>query len=388
VVPAGETKKIKYFGNPTGVSISDSDVSFDNEAHEDAIAATKLQKGAEFERTDEFTALADAAEGRIRHDAAGLYYATGSGEGAWETVVFQVTDMASGDRGVLSIRRDRTSGNVTTAAYEKQWIGRDEKPEKIEINHLDLSGPTTFGAPEFETETIEVGSRSGAAPQGDGEGIDIFEGAEKIERIDNSGPEPKAWPPIPSWVPSFPSPDEVMDFFGDKLDTLSDYVDAGKETTAEIISGAVENAENATLDDIAIDSATMIVDSKEMAIELALEAENMLPSNKVAKFMWKIRPGFATSMVDLYESGALEEFASGDYGCAGCVGLISLTVSVGISGTATYVCAAAAFSTVGVAGIACVALFDVILQYGNTIFAPDAKENCSAIGEPFSLDPC
>lgn len=385
-VDPGATEKIKYFGHPNAASIGGVDISFDSEAYQESVNALKLQEAAKFERTTAYERIEEELNGRVRHDAESLYYSTVTNDEPWEGIVYQTTDLEQGDRGVVSIGRDRQAGNTLNASYETQWMDQSNRPTRMEVNRLQLGGSVAAASASFETQTIDVGSQSSDVETADTESIDIFEGAERADRVDTSGVEPQLFPSLPS-IPSIPGPGDIIDYFGDKLDDFSDSVGVAKETAADIISGAVENAYDTTIDDVVIKAGGLLVDSQQALIEMAAEAEDKLPTRKVPKFMMKITPGFASTLIDLGASGALEELASGNYGCAGCTGTISVLVSVGLAATASGTCAAISLATAFTASVACAAFVGVILEYGYTVFAPDAMEICS--NSTFSaVSPC
>ena len=153
----GQTGRIKYYGAITDIGIDDLSVSFDDSAYHDAVEAASLQTAAEIERTDEYSVVASQANGRVRHDAAGLKSVTSTTSDAPEDVLqFRVTGTQTGDDGFLSFKQIRTTGEVIDAGYEIHTHGSGGSPEKIEMNKLQLSGqrvpPTAAGV---ETTVVE-----------------------------------------------------------------------------------------------------------------------------------------------------------------------------------------------------------------------------------------
>lgn len=387
-VGAGESKRIKYFGSPTEISIGEVDVSIEDEAHEDATNSAKLQRAAVVERTNEFEMISEAIEGRIQHDAESIYLGSVTDGEARDSVAFQVTDLKNGDRGLVNIHRNRSTGKVESAGYEIQWR-EGGYPEKVEVKKLQTGRIQTNTGETFITEIFNRGENSAISEEsGENEPRkSIFETENDVERVNTSGPEPQLLPSIPSWIPSIPSPGEIIDFFGDKLDSFVSGIGIAKDTASEIISSAIEKTEE-SIEDVMIKGGALIADSQVVLIELIAEAQDKLPKGKLARWVMKLKPGFASSLLELGTSGALDELQNGNYGCGGCIGVISLIISVGLAGGAALTCTLLGMTTFFAGGVACTALIGALLEIGNAIDGPQARDICSGDHRPYLANFC
>lgn len=353
-VDAGESEQVKYYGDLTTLSIEGVDVSFDDEAHEDAIESAKLQRAAAFERTDEYQTIAAAVDARIRHDAESLYHMSVAGEKPAETVVFQTTDMDEGDQGLITLKGTPSSRDIEKATYEVYWRDDERYVEKLEINQLTASAVSASAADPFETETFERGSKlsDGQQSQAGEDRVRIFKDPEDDSQSEweTTQQDVSANWSLPS-IPSLPSPGDLIDHFGSALDSFASRVQISQEQASEIFSAAIENAQSAggaisdtvsdATDDIALNSSIAIIDSQVVLIEAIAEANDQLPEGKFWKFCRKLRPGFADSAVRMGQAGVYDHLAKGEWGCAGCIAIVALTVSVGIAAGTSAICASA-----------------------------------------------
>ena len=375
-VASGESQAIKYYGTPSLAVIDGTAVSFDADKHKDAIASAKLQCAAAFERTDAYRAVEAETDSRIRHDAQGIRTTAVMGESPRDMVFFQFTDVVGGDYGAAHFGRLRESETVLSANFEIQRLGADGNPTDIIV--YELEDPN--GGTKFDVSTFEVGSRKRSEPA-DGPEVNVFDGKE--ERLSTQSFR------IPDWLPDIPSPGELLDAFGDTLsDFASDIAGLTKETTSEIISGGLENASNTTIDDIAIKTGTLIVDTQEGLIELVAEAQGKLPKKTLSKLLLTFKPGFAGTLTTIGQSGAFQEIADNNLGCGGCLASIAILLSVGLEATAAGTCYLLSIAPIPIAGgVACTLFVGAILEYGATFAAPDAREVCGD-GTPVEVDVC
>ncbi|SEW22460.1 hypothetical protein [Halobacterium jilantaiense] len=376
-VDAGQTKAVKYRGRPAAVSIDALDIRFDPEVYKDAVESAKRQLAAQFERTSAFQQIQARVDGRIRHDAQALRTTSTTGDVARDMAFFQLTDLPEADFGSAHLSRVRRSNEVQQANYELQWLADDGNPRKLSVHQL--SDPARGSS--FDVQTFERGTKHRSATDA-GPSVDVFDGSA-------GGTYTTQWFSVPDWVPDVPSPQDLLDAFGDTLSDFASTVgDITKETASDIISNAIENAQNTTIDDIAIKTSTLIVDSQEVLIELVAEAQDKLPKRTLSKFLLGIKPGFAGSLVSLGQSGAFQEIADNNLGCGGCLAMISILLSVGLEATAYGTCTALGIAFPIAGGVACGAVVGALLEYANTIAGPDVVDVCSGYGTPTELDAC
>lgn len=376
-VEAGQSKAIKYRGRPSAASIDELDITFNTDAYKDAVKSAKLQLAAKFERTHAYTRIAEKTKSRVRHDEQGLRIASATGDMARDMVFFQLTDIPNGDYGAVHISRLRESNEVQSANYEIQWLAKNGSPQKISVSQLK----NPMQGSSFEENTFERGKQGRTAAR-DGPTVDVFKGS-------SGGSFTTQGFTIPDWVPDIPSPQDLIDAFGDVLsDYASTIEDVTRETVSEIVSNAIENAQNATVDDIGFKTGIIIFDSKELLIEYIAEVQNKVPNGIMSKLLLDVRPAFAGSLVSLGQSGALKEIADNNLGCGGCLGAISILISVGLEATAHGTCVALGTTTFFVGGIACSIVVGALLEYANTISGPDVIDICSDDGTPVELDAC
>ncbi|WP_254863738.1 hypothetical protein [Halovivax gelatinilyticus] len=337
-VEGGESKQIKYYGDVTSVAIAGVDLSIDADAHKDAIASSKLQNAAVFERTEEYETIAADVDGRIRHDATSLYYRSTAGGGAKTLVIFQITDTERGDHGLVNLARSDETWDVTNAGYELIWEADDGHPEAIELSLLGSATDGIETANTFETRTFERGAQLSEAQMNanSGKTVNLFDGHDEINYDADSSPQ---------WIslPSLPSPGDIIDYFGSALDSLASEIGIAKGTVAEITSDAIAAAEERISDaaeDLAIQGLSMIVDSQELLIELVAAAQDQLPRSRFWDFMRKVTPNFAGTVLDLGDAGVFDELADNNFGCAGCLAIILLTAAVAITATSSAICLA------------------------------------------------
>lgn len=300
-----------------------------------------------------------------------------------DAVAFQLADTAKGDRGAIHLSRNRPTGDVESGGYEIQWLDNDGYPAKVELNKLKhAAAPASVGA-AFDTETFERGEASlrTAAADDETDGIHIFEEDGPVgdaEMADVSAAH------LHSNIPSLPSASDIRDAFGSALSSFADAVDAAEDEISNAVSVAIENARDTTIDDIAIDSAYILVETKFALFELVDEFEK----RGLTKAIWYIRVGFVDTLWELGTSGALRELADGNYGCGGCIAVITITVGVGLAVTASATCTALGIGTLGWGGVACVTFFGVVLSYGETIIFSEAEDICSGHHRPRTVDVC
>ena len=360
-VGAGEVARIKYYGYPSGLGIDGTSVSFDGERHPEAIRSAKLQLAAEFERTDAYDTVANAASGRVRHDAQAIRTTSITGDSPRDTVLFELANVSNGDYGVVAFERHRGGQGVSDAGYEIQTLADDGYPAKLTIHNLSDVDSGSFTTDSFERDL--------STTTADGTTVNAFEGQSREVDKDFGLPD------LPD-LPDLPSPGDIIDFFGDKLDDFADAVGAAKEDIAGVISGAIENAQNVDPEDFVVKSGMIIVDSQEALIEFIAESQDKLPKKTLSKVLLELKPGFAGTLADLGQSGALGALEDGNYGCAGCLGILTLLLAVGVEATAWGTCTALSLAfTPIVGGVLCTTVVGVIIEVG-VFAAVDAREFC------------
>ncbi len=359
-VAAGEVARIKYYGYPSALGIDGTTVSFDSEQYPEAIASAKFQLGAEFERTDAYGIVTNAAGGRVRHDAQAIRTVSVTGDDPHDSVYFELADLSSGDHGVAVFTRRRGAQAVSDAGYEIQTLGQKGYPTEISLNKL-----SSVDVGSFTTQTFEPDVQAAT----EGTGVNVFEGKEQVVNKD-----------ITCFSIPLDSKIEIINCLGEKaLDEITDGIDVTKEQIAEIIWGVITDFENTSMFDFGAKGASIVMDTQNAFIGFLAKADGLLPEKQFAKLLFKISPGFAGSFVDLGQSGALSELSNGNYGCAGCLGVVTLLVAVGLDLAATATCTALGLTSAGLLGVACFSVISGLLEIGS-VAVIDMREFCK--GDP------
>jgi hypothetical protein len=122
-VAAGETKRIKFLGTVKHLGVGGVVADFDRERYSDATASARLQAGAAFERTEAFDRFAAESDGRVRHDADGIYLVSNTTHAEpSDSVIYHLTDLDRRTEATLMLSKRRGSGRITQAetVYQRQ----------------------------------------------------------------------------------------------------------------------------------------------------------------------------------------------------------------------------------------------------------------------------
>jgi len=352
-VEAGATERVRYFGDVTSVAVGGTDVSFDDEAYEDAARSARLQLAARFERLDAYERLESAAEGRVRHDADGIFAVTADNPRApAEAVSFKLTDVEQGDAGTVTVTTQRDTGSVVNAQTIYQWHNDGGVVERSRLETLELAGASSVAAASVSTETYEY---------------DVPEGA-TAEDVQAQG-----------WIPTIP----WGDWIGDIYDGLTDVASDIAAVSADYLAEAIEYAE-VSANEIAVTAGKIVCNTVNAFQELAVK---FMDDFKI-KALWKLRITGYASIISLAGSGVFRAIGNQNYDCGACIAFIRIGIDLGICDVGvTAACGAIGFASLGLGGVACAALGGAICSL---VFAtlPSAEDICSGHTAPAEADFC
>ncbi|WP_018256678.1 hypothetical protein [Halomicrobium katesii] len=349
-VAAGETERIQYFGDVTSVGIARMTVSFDYMAYESAQSSARLQMAAKFERLDAYDQLASAVEGRIRHDADGLYTITSdTATDPVDSVTFKLTDLETGDEGAVSVTKRHDTDDVVAGKNTYQW--------RNDAGNIE----------QFRHDTLEVGSLSTAAA---GLSTETYE----FDAPETTQPETQG-----DWIPTIP----WGDWIGDIYDGLKDVADGIQDVSADYLAEAIEYADVSS-SEIAVTGGKIVANTINSFQSLATK---FIDDFKI-KALWKLRITGYSSMISLVGSGVFEAIGDENYDCGACVAFIRLSLDVGLCGYGVAAfCGAFSLTTLGLGTVPCAVLGGAICSL--TISAlPDAKDICSSDTYPTQAGFC
>lgn len=358
-VEAGQTSRIQYFGDVTQISIGDLAVSMSPDRYPEAAVSARLQMAAEFERDAVYDRLSSNADGRVRHDADGVYAVSAHVDGELrDTVVYRLADIDRGHEGAVTITKARQSGETRAAKNSYEWKTNYDTTDKLAIDSLQLGGGVSAAAATFETEKADY---------------DVSE-----ERLASQSESVQ-----PDSVPS-PSPSGWLDDIWSGLTDLASNI-AG--VTADFLGSALDAAidvTGVTENDFIVQSGKILANSFLAFQELAYQ---FISSGKI-KAAWFLRLTGYSSIVSVAGSGIYEEIVDGDWSCTACVAIYRITIDVGVCGLGVSAfCGAIGFPTAAVGGVACGIALGAACSY-ISLALEDAKEMCSWGNEPLGFTPC
>lgn len=364
-VDAGDTARAKYFGEMTGVTVGDLEVSIAPEKYEEAEDSYLLQLAAEFERTTTYARLEDAAteHARVRHDADGLLggsvrNATDDGVRPRDFVTFRFTDLERGQDGSLSFGRAVDTGEVYQAKNTYEWRTDHGTVDRIEFEKLQLAEGVSAASASFETETYDY---------------------------DVPAPDEQDHANEQTVSPAFSlDPGDWLDDLWDGItDVAGDIAGVTANALDSAINSVIDGVSSVSAEDIAIETGLIFADTVNAIQNLAQKFIN----KGWIKAVWKLRYYGGLSITTLAGTGILTEMESGNWGCAGCIGLVRVGIDIGICGYgATAACGLLSFPTAGLGGIACGAFFGAVCGYAS-LALPDAETICGW-GTPVEVDVC
>lgn len=353
-VSAGETAYLKYFGEPTGVRVDETTVSFDDTADEDAIESALLQKAAELERQRVYSVLADAVEGRVRHDAHGVYTArVTNGEG--QVKQFQSLAVANtpGTEGSLVVTTDSDGGQPLNARVGHVTKTEYNTLEQMTVSKVDLTDPNSVDSDSVSTETHTFDPERRPRQESD---------------VDTEG-----------YLP--------IDFLGDLWDGIKDFASDIAGVAAEYVGNAIDavtDKDGISKNDFYVSSGKLIASTPLALKEISLK----FADDGVKKALWKVGAKAGLAPISVIGSGVFNELAEGNFGCASCIGAVRLTIDVGICEFGVIgACTAIGLATGGFGGIACNVLLGAACSYVSTALN-DAEAMCSSSDWPHAADFC
>ncbi len=354
-VAAGETEYVKYFGEPTGVKIEDTTVTFDDTADEGAVKSALLQKAAELERRAGYAVLADDADGRVRHDAHGVEITRMTPNGDDQPKQFAMFELADAPatRGYLAVGINLATGELLDARVSYETKTDVNTLEKVQVDKIDTTA-RSIDASAISTESHTFDAEDEAVQRSDVQ-KDIF-----------------GWDPL--------------DFLTDLFDGAKEFVSDIPGVTASILSNAVDNL----LDTSGIDETDYAIMSGKFVAQNAFAAAKMFEefASKSKNLAWKGATVSGIGIVGLMGSGAFSNLLSGNYGCGACIAFIKGFLEVGVCeyGVGAF-CGLSIIASLGLAGIGCLVIAGGICSYAiGQIF--EAEYICSSDGIPSELQPC
>lgn len=364
-VEAGDTSRAKYFGEMTGVTVGDLEVTIAPDKYEEAGDSYLLQLAAEFERTPTYARLEDAADehARVRHDADGLLggsvrKTTGDGVRPRDFVTFRFTDLQRGQDGSLSFGRAVDTGEVYQAKNTYEWRTDHGTVDQIEFERLQFAEGVSATNASFETETYDY---------------------------DIPTPDEQDTSNEQTVSPAFSL--DPGDWLDDLWDGITDVADDIAGVTASALDSAInsviDGVSSVSAEDIAIETGLIFADTVNAVQNLA---QKFIDKGWI-KAVWKLRYYGGLSITTLAGTGILTEMESGNWGCSACIGLVRVGIDIGICGYgATAACGLLSFPTAGLGGIACGAFFGAVCGYAS-LALPDAETICGW-GTPVEVDVC
>jgi hypothetical protein len=353
-VAAGETKYVKYFGEPTGVNIEDTTVTFNDTADEGAVKSALLQKAAKLERRAGYAVLADDADGRVRHDAYGVQISrlTPDDDQPKRFAKFELADVST-TRGILSMSVDLTTDELFDARVGYETKTEFNTLEKVRVESVDTTA-RTIDASSVSSETHTFDAETGTVRQSD------------VQK------EFFGWDPF--------------DFLGDLFDGAKDFVSDIPDVAADTFANAVDN-----LTDISgIDETDYAIMSGKFVAQNAFAAGEMLKefATRSKNLVWKTGMVGGIGVFGIAGSGAFTNLLDGDFDCAGCIAAVKgfLEVAVCEFGVSAF-CGLSAIATLGFGGIGCLVMVGAVCSFATgQLF--DAEKICSSYGTPTELHPC
>ncbi|WP_396613337.1 hypothetical protein ACH9L7_17040 (plasmid) [Haloferax sp. S1W] len=365
-VEAGSTERIKFLGEVTSLGVGGVAFDFDAERYPDAAVSARLQTGAAFERTDAFDRAATASDGRVRHDADGIYVVSNTtGNEPNDSAIYNLTDLERGDEATVTITKQRHSGEVTNVETVYEWKTKFETTSKVTLESLQLVGAASVQSASFETTTREY---------------DVPE-----ERLRTASGTVRTQGLI----------DDAKDFLGDIWDSLTGIVNDIAGLTDSMLKEAIKAAD-VDMDELAVTSGQIVCNSITAFQDLATEFINTKYVYDVArwsdvdlgKLLWKVRLTGYDSVVSVATSNALAEFGDGDWSCGSCITVIRLALDVGICGFGVSAfCAGTNWWNLGLGAAPCTIALGALCSLAVATL-PDARDMCSAANEPTGWSVC
>ncbi|QPV63290.1 hypothetical protein I7X12_01260 [Halosimplex litoreum] len=365
-VSAGSTERIKFLGDVTALGVGGVTAEFDPVRYPEAGDSARLQAAAAFERTDAYDRAAAQADGRVRHDADGIYTVSYVADGdRTDSVVYRLTDVGQGDEATVTLSRRRRSGDVTNVENTYQWKTSYGTTSKVKAESLALAGAASVQSASFETTTAEY---------------DVSENGARAasQQVEAQG-----------------LIDDATDFLGDIWDGLTDVAGDVAGLTGDMMQDAIEAAP-VDMGELAVTSGQIVCNSITALQDLATELINTKYVYDVArwedvdlgKVLWKVRLTGYDSIVSIATSQALGEFGDGDWSCGACISVIRLVLDVGICGFGVGAfCAGTNWWNLGLGAAPCTIALGAVCSYAVTLL-PDAKEMCSYANEPTGWEVC
>lgn len=365
-VAAGTTERIKFLGEVTNVGVGGVTAEFNSERYPDAAVSARLQAAAAAERTDAFQRAASAADGRVRHDADGVYLVSNTtGDEPNDSTVHYLTDLSRGDEGTITISRDRRSGQIAHVETVYEWKTKYDTTSKVTSESLQLGDGASVQSASVETTTQEY---------------DVPE-----ERLQSAGGPVSTQGLI----------DDASDFLGDIWDGLTSVVDTIAGLGESMLQTVIEES-GVDQNDLAITSGQIVCNSITAIQDLATELINTKYVYDVAKWsdvdlgkvLWKVRLTGYDSVVSVATSDAFAEFGDGDWSCGGCITVVRLALDVGICGFGVSAfCAGTNWWNLGLGAAPCTIALGAVCSMAVAAL-PDARELCSAANEPTGWSVC
>nr|WP_152417731.1 hypothetical protein [Haloferax larsenii] len=365
-VAAGTTERIKFLGEVTSVGVGGVTAAFNSDRYPDAAASARLQAAAAAERTDAFRRAASAADGRVRHDADGIYLVSNTtGDEPNDSTVHHLTDLSRGDEATITISRDRRSGEILHVETVYEWKTSYDTTSKVTSESLQLADGASVQTASVETTTEEY---------------DVPE-----ERLRSAGGPVSTQGLI----------DDASDFLGDIWDGLTNVVDTIAGLKESMLQTVIEES-GVDQNDLAISGGQIVCNSITAVQDLATELINTKYVYDVAKWsdvdlgkvLWKVRLTGYDSVVSVATSDAFAEFGDGDWSCGSCITVIRLALDVGICGFGVSAfCAATNWWNFGLGAAPCTIALGAVCSLAVAAL-PDAKKLCSAANEPTDWTVC
>jgi hypothetical protein len=363
----GETATATWFGDVTKIAIDDLTVRFKPDTHPEANVSARLQTAAVAERTTAYRRLTEIADGRVRHDAAGIaagqLFQADSGNNV--VTEFRLANLERADRGIMSVRKSDAGVQSAKIRYEQL---ADGDPTSVEVVGLPTDGDPSTDKLRRETTDIDeppASERGGSAKSKD-----------ELYAADFAGsPEPKSRAEVEAkrdlsgydeWVAAN---DQVTT---DK--SWWDFIDWAWEFVEQISKGSFWGRMYFLWEAIAGNFHHVAMFEDQLYVYVASTIKNVYSKIKSIKetkagtgVFWACYVGFR--IYELVASGFFHEVKEQRWKCASCIAicfiarelaLVALEWACGFTGPFEFVC------YYGIVTVASIITYNTSVYYART----------------------
>lgn len=268
-----------------------------------------------------------------------------------------LTDLERGNDGTLFFAQTST-GDVYEAKNHFRWTDEDDVIQKLEVDTLQTGASVSAQGAPVTTESHEFDLQGSP-------------GTEEVsaEFAHGNIPDPRDW---------------LDDLWNGIKDIAGDIAGLSASALEGAIDAAVDNAE-----DIVIKSGEIWIDTLGTLQSLAIEfiERSNHKYDKWIKALWRLHYVGTKSFSLLLDGEIFEAIGNGNYGCAGCIGTVKITLMLLCEGVGKVGCAAVGAFTAATGGVACYVFFEAVCAYA-TLALPDARSICSGSTTPKEADLC